>query len=49
MQRQLQIDVHTADLALAQAIALDVDAKLPYELHRHPFRNNTGLEGAIEQ
>src|SRR5829696_8784489 len=28
MQRQLQTDVHTADLALAQAIALDVDAKL---------------------
>jgi PAS domain S-box-containing protein len=28
MQQQLRTDVHTADLALAQAIALDVDAKL---------------------
>src|SRR5262249_7705988 len=28
MQSQIQTDVHRADLALAQAIALDVDAKL---------------------
>jgi PAS domain S-box-containing protein len=43
MQRQLRTDVHTADLALAQAIARDVDAKL------RSARDALGDLGALEE